>query len=125
MFHETPNPVTATLMCFMKHDDADRIDLKVAFLRMLVKSGINIDQGKFFLRFFDQYLPFTKEENKKVMERLKQEPETFDIDSLPIGIEELAREEGERKEKERIALMMLEDNLSLSQIAQYTNLTEK
>src|SRR5690625_822301 len=127
-FKNTPNPVSATLMGLMKHDDTDRIDLKVAFLRMLVKSGITIDHGKFFLRFFDQYLPFTKEENKKVMERLKQEPETFDIDSLPIGIEELAREEGEKiglekgqrlgtvKEKERIALSMLEDNLPISKI---------
>src|SRR5690625_2326058 len=152
-FKEISNPVTATLMCLMKHDDADRINLKVAFLRMLVKSGIDIDQGKFFLKFFDQYLPFTREENKEVMERLKQEPETFDIDSLPIGIEELAKEEGEKlglekgekigivkgeklglekghklgtkKEKERIALSMLEDDLPLSKIAQYTNLTEK
>src|SRR5690625_1296793 len=152
-FKKMPNPVTATLMCLMKHDDADRIDLKVAFLRMLVKSGVDIDQGKFFLKFFDQYLPFTKEENKEVMERLKQEAETFDIDTLPIGIEELAKEEGEKlglekgekigtvkgeklglekghklgteKEKERIALSMLEDDLPLSKIAQYTNLTEK
>lgn len=28
------------------------------------------------------------------MKRLNQEPETFDLDSLPIGIEELGREEG-------------------------------
>src|SRR5690625_1293776 len=95
------------------------------------------------------------------MRNTKQEPEIFDIDSLPIGIEELAKEEGEKlglekgekigivkgeklglekgeklglekghklgteKEKERIALSMLEDDLPLSKIAQYTNLTEK
>src|SRR5690625_2124373 len=101
---------------------------------MLVKSGIDIDQGKFFLKFFDQYLPFTREENKEVMERLKQEPETFDIDSLPIGIEELAKEEGEKlglekghklgtkKEKERIAINMLEKNMDTVLIEEITGL---
>jgi len=68
----------------------------------------------------------------------KQEPETFDIDSLPIGIEELAREEGEKiglekgeqiglkkgekKEKERIALNMLEKNMDIILIEEITGL---
>jgi len=49
----------------MKHDYAERINLKIVFLWMIVKSGININHNNLFLRFFDQYLLFTKGENKK------------------------------------------------------------
>src|SRR5690625_3192398 len=92
------------------------------------------------------------------MRNTKQEPETFDIDSLPIGIEELAKEEGEKlglekgekigivkgeklglekgeklglekghklgteKEKERIAINMLEKNMDTVLIEEITGL---
>jgi len=58
--------------------------------------------------------------------RLKQEPETFDIDSLPIGIEELAKEEGKRiglrKEKIRIAKNMLNKKMDIGLIEEITGL---
>lgn len=136
-FKNKPNPVTATLMCLMDHKDEDRIALKIAFYRMLVKAKINNEQGKFLLRFFDQYLPLTEEESEKVMEHIKQEPDTFDIDSLPIGIEEIAKKqgleqgkkegkkEGEQREKERIAISMLKDRMPIETIEKHVELSKE
>lgn len=121
-FLHQENPVSATLMCLKEHDFSERVAMKVEFYRILERSNVNKQQGKFLLRFFDTYLPFSKEEEDEVMERLKQDEETFDINSLPIGIEERAREVGKINEKENIAKNMLKEGFSLEKIVKITEL---
>ncbi|HLS06725.1 MAG TPA: hypothetical protein VK079_02140 [Bacillota bacterium] len=63
------------------------------------------------------------------MAEIKKDQESFDISSLPISFvewgKEVGREEGREAEQERVALKMLQENISLEVIMKVTELDEE
>src|SRR5690625_4751199 len=136
-FMRVENPVSAALMSKMGYNEDERVKVTFEFVRMM--QTLKIDRGKqeFLFQFFEMYLQLTEEEVEKLMAKIKRDPETFDLSSLPISFVErgkrIGREEGRiegrlegrLEAQELVAMNMLRDNFSIDQIMKYTSLDKE
>jgi len=59
-------------MCLMQHHLKERIEVKFEFFRILEQAKLSEREIKSLYDFFDKYLKLTKEEEKKLMMKIKQ-----------------------------------------------------
>ncbi|ASN06461.1 RpnC/YadD family protein [Virgibacillus necropolis] len=114
------NPVAAALLSKMGYTEDEKIQVKKEFLRMLVKMEIDPARSELLNGFFETYLSLNKTEEEKLMEEINQlsQDESERILKLPNSW----REKGIQEEKEKIALEMLKEGLSIELIAKVTHL---
>jgi len=144
-FIQQENLISATLICLMKYNPDEKVEMKVEFYRIVQRAKPDVETERYLYQFFDTYLILSKEEEDKVMEIIKRDRENFDFSSLPIAIEERAKEIGREKgriegreegrkegrkegraiEQEKVAINMLKDNLPIEKIMQYVDLSEE
>src|SRR5690625_933275 len=127
------NMVSATLMCLMEHDPKDKVDLTFKFMRILEKAKLDEHELEFLYGFFHTYVKLTKEEEEKLMIKIKKNGRVHELPKLTNMFEErghrigkeIGKDIGEKQEKERIARKMLKDNLPTETIKKYVNLTDE
>lgn len=140
-FIHTNNPVAAALLSKMGYTEKEKVQVKMEFLRMLVKMELNPAKAELINGFFETYLTLNKSEEEELMEEIKQldKQESELIFKLPNswrekGIAEgirkgreegiqKGREEGIQQEKMQTALEMLREGLSIELIAKVTKLS--
>lgn len=125
-FMRVKNPVSATLMSKMGYNEDEKVEVMFEFLRIMQTLKVDREKQRFLFQFFEVYLTLTEEEEEKLMAKIEQDQETFDITSLPISFEErgkrIGREEGRLETQEHVALNMLRDDWPIDQIMKYTDL---
>src|SRR5690625_108024 len=148
-FIRKENPISAALMSKMGYNESEKVQVKLEFARIMQTLKIDQEKQAFLFRFFDVYLKLTREEEDELMAEIKKDQESFDISSLPISFVEWGKEvgreegrvegrekgreegrkegrkEGREAEQERVALKMLQENISLEVIMKVTELDEE
>lgn len=127
-FIHSNNPVAAALLCKMGFTEAERVEVKKEFLRMLVRMQLDPARQRLIYGFFERYLKLTDEEEKVLMQEVnKLDPELASkIMELPISYEEkgkeIGKEIGRDEEKRKIAQKMIKEGFPLNTIAKITEL---
>src|SRR5690625_3209248 len=111
------NIVSATLMSLMKHDQKDKVDLTFEFMRILQQARASEHELEFLYGFFHTYVKLTKEEEEKLMIKIKKNGRVHELPKLTNMFEE--------REKERIALKMLEKEMNNELIEEITGLPKE
>ena len=130
-FIHSNNPVAAALLCKMGFTEAERVEVKKEFLRMLVRMQLDPARQRLIYGFFERYLKLTDEEEKVLMQEVnKLDPELASkIMELPISYEErgkeIGKEIGRNEEKREIAKKMILKGLSPNLIAKVTGLSHE
>ncbi|MEN0647917.1 Rpn family recombination-promoting nuclease/putative transposase [Caldifermentibacillus hisashii] len=130
-FIHSNNPVAAALLCKMGFTEAERVEVKKEFLRMLVRMQLDPARQRLIYGFFERYLKLTDEEEKVLMQEVnKLDPELASkIMELPISYEErgkeIGKEIGRNEEKREIAKKMILEGLSPNLIAKVTGLSHE
>src|SRR5690625_622386 len=134
---EQGNIVSATLMCLMEHDQMDKVDLTFEFMRILQQANVSEHELEFLYGFFHTYVKLTKEEEEKLMIKIKKNGRVHELPKLTnmfeerghrIGREkgkEIGKDIGEKQEKERIALKMLKKEMDIELIEEITGLPKE
>ncbi len=131
------NPAVAALLSSMGYNEGEKIQLKLEFLRMLMR--LELDPAKLELLnvFFDAYLPMTPEEERQVwreVEAMSSKEENkimewkthFQRYAMEEGIEigmEKGLEQGFEKGKMEVAQQMVREGLDPALIAKLTGFT--
>lgn len=123
-FIHSNNPVAAALLCKMGFTEAERVEVKKEFLRMLVRMQLDPARQRLIYGFFERYLKLTDEEEKVLMQEVnKLDPELASkIMELPISYEERGKEIGRNEEKRKIAQKMIKEGFQLNTIAKIIEL---
>ncbi|MEK6452913.1 DUF4351 domain-containing protein [Caldifermentibacillus hisashii] len=123
-FIHSNNPVAAALLCKMGFTEAERVEVKKEFLRMLVRMQLDPARQRLIYGFFERYLKLTDEEEKVLMQEVnKLDPELASkIMELPISYEEKGKEIGRNEEKRKIAQKMIKEGFQLNTIAKIIEL---
>lgn len=120
------NPVAAALLSKMGYSKEEKVQVKMEFLRMLVKMELNPARARFINGFFEQYLILDKEEEEKLMQEIRQSENYEKFTELPNSWEEKGikhgKERGAAEAKKEIALEMLKEGTSIEFIAKVTHL---
>lgn len=119
---QSNNPVAAALLSKMGYSDQEKIQVKREFLRMIIKMELTPAKMRVILGFFERYLILDEQEERKLMEEIKQMDEAADIFHLPISWEEKGKKEGEKKARREIALEMIKEGSSIDFIVKVTRL---
>ncbi|MFM9332070.1 Rpn family recombination-promoting nuclease/putative transposase [Paenibacillus mesotrionivorans] len=139
------NPAVAALLSSMGYNEGEKIQLKLEFLRMLMR--LELDPAKLELLnvFFDAYLPMTPEEERQVWREVeamssKEENKIMEWkthfqryameEGIEIGMEkgiekgiEKGLEQGVEKGKMEVARQMIREGLDPALIAKLTGFT--
>src|SRR5690625_5263961 len=118
---EQENIVSATLMCLMEHDQMDKVDLTFEFMRILQQANVSEHELEFLYGFFHTYVKLTKEEEEKLMIKIKKNGRVHELPKLTNIFEE----RGEKQEKERIVLNMLKKGMDTELIKEITGLCKE
>lgn len=123
-FIHSNNPVAAALLCKMGFTEAERVEVKKEFLRMLVRMQLDPARQRLIYGFFERYLKLTDEEEKVLMQEVnKLDPELASkIMELPISYEEKGKEIGRKEEQRKIAEKMIKERFPLNIIAKITEI---
>ncbi|WP_339182001.1 Rpn family recombination-promoting nuclease/putative transposase [Oceanobacillus sp. FSL W7-1293] len=131
---QSDNPIVAALLSQMGYEEHERVQVKLEFLRMITRMKINPAQMEFLYGYFETYLKLNKEEEEQMMEKMENLPEEEKeiVMQLPNsyfergkqeGIEE-GIEEGIKKRNQELALKLIARDMSISDIAEITDLSE-
>ncbi|XID95497.1 Rpn family recombination-promoting nuclease/putative transposase [Paenibacillaceae bacterium WGS1546] len=141
------NPVAAALLSSLDYNKAERVQVKLEFLRMITRMKLDPARIKLLAVFFESYLQLTKDEEAELEEnldrqRLKEESElmewmtSWEIKGMKKGLKE-GREEGLKEGlqkglqkgklegKQEVALKMLEKGMDAKTIREVTGLSPK
>jgi predicted transposase/invertase (TIGR01784 family) len=127
-FIHSNNPVAAALLSKMGYTDMEKVQVKREFLRMLVKMELNPAKMELINGFFETYLSLNEEEERELMEEIKQlnQDEAEQILKLPNSWKEKGIKEGIEKGIEKgkleVALEMLKEGLPITIISKLTKL---
>src|SRR5690625_973317 len=123
-FIKRDNPVAAALLSKMGYSPEERVQIKIEFLRMLIRLQVNSAEQRLLYGFFESYLQLNEEEEERFMKETRELEEAQEILEIPISYEEkgkeIGREEGwkeGRKEglkegKKAVALELLREGVS-------------
>lgn len=122
----TPNPVAADLLSQMGYNQSERIQVKIEFLRMLVKLEVDPARMQLIIGFFDQYFTLTDEEEMALKKEIEQlEPhEAEEVFRIETAWERRGRAIGRDEGKNEVARRMLSTGMSIEDIQTFTDLTE-
>lgn len=105
----------------------ERIQVKVEFLRILVRLQVNSAEQRLLYGFFENYLKLTKEEEVKFMKEARELKGAEEILEIPISYEEkgkrIGRAEGREENKVEVARRLIREGVSKEIIIRATNLS--
>ena len=109
----------------------ERIQVKVEFLRILVRLQVNSAEQRLLYGFFENYLKLTKEEEVKFMKEARELKGAEEILEIPISYEEKGkrigraegRAEGREENKVEVARRLIREGVSKEIIIRATNLS--
>lgn len=127
------NPVAAALLSKMGYTKEEKVQVKIEFLRMMVKMELDPARTRFITGFFEQYLTLDHEEEEKLMKEISQSENPEEFTELPISWEERGirkgleqgLERGIEQAKREIVLEMLKEGLTIEFIAKMTHLDQE
>ena len=105
----------------MGYRDEEKVQVKLEFLRMMVKMELDPARARFINDFFEQYLKLDEKEEEELMREISQLENAAEFTKLPNSWEE----RGIRKGKEEVALKMLEEGLPIEVIVKVTDLSRR
>src|SRR5690625_5752895 len=121
----------------MEHEQKDKVNLTFTFMRILQEAKLSEHELEFLYGFFHTYVKLTKEEEEKLMIKIKKNGRVHELPKLTnmfeerghrIGREkgkEIGKDIGEKQEKERIALKMLKKEMDIELIEEITGLPKE
>lgn len=116
------NPVAAALLGKMGYKEEEKVQVKMEFLRMMVKMELNPARARFINDFFEQYLKLDEEEEEELMREISQLENAEEFTQLPNSWEEKGIRKGIEQGKEEVVLKMLEEGLPIDVIVKVTDL---
>ncbi|MEK3888283.1 transposase [Bacillus sp. FSL K6-3431] len=98
------NPVAAVLMSKMRYTEKEKVQLKLDFLRMLIKMELDPAKAELINGFFESYLSLNEREEQALMEEMKQlTPDEADfLSKLPNSWKENGLKEAKKKVEEKV-----------------------
>ncbi|MEI3611375.1 Rpn family recombination-promoting nuclease/putative transposase [Pseudogracilibacillus sp. SO30301A] len=121
------NPAAAALLSKMGYSEEERIQVKIEFLRMLVRLRVDPAKQRLLYGFFESYLSLNDEEEERFMEEARRLDEADEILEIPISYEERGKkkglEEGLERGKKEVALKLLKKGLDIYLIMEATKLS--
>lgn len=128
---KSDNPVAAALLGKMGYRKEEKVQVKIEFLRMLVRMELDPARTRFINDFFEQYLKLDDEEDEVLMRevnRLESEGE-FKFTQLPNSWEQRGVrkgiEQGIEQGIKKVVLEMLREGFSVDVIAKITELDKE
>ena len=121
------NPAAAALLSKMGYSEDERVQVKIEFLRMLVRLQVDPAKQRLLYGFFESYLSLNDEEEERFMEEARRLDEADEILEIPISYEERGKkkglEEGLERGKKEVALELLKKGLDIELIMEATKLS--
>jgi predicted transposase/invertase (TIGR01784 family) len=123
---ESDNPVAAALLSKMGYQPAEKVQVKLEFMRMLTRLRLDPARMTLLTGFFETYLKLNSNE-EKILENEVQKLDAQEVRKmmeLTTSWQEKGRAEGRLDEKKEIARNMLLEGLATSLVVKMTGLSE-
>lgn len=124
---KSDNPVAAALLGKMGYREEEKVQVKIEFLKMLVRMELDPARTRFINDFFEQYLKLDDKEEEVLMRevnRLETEGE-FKFTQLPNSWEQKGIQKGIEQGIKKVVLEMLREGFSVDVIAKITELDKE
>ncbi len=133
-YRDCLNPVAAAMLSRMKYSPAERIDVKLAHLRIIANLELPAEKVELIIAYFDSGMTLTEQEELIIERRLEAEfgrKESEKVMGFVTSYQLRGRKEGRiegRREgiiegKLDITRRMIEDGISVSKIVKFTDLS--
>lgn len=126
---ESDNPVAAALLSKMGYTEREKVEVKLEFLKMLVRMKLNPAKQRFITGFFDVYLTLNDQEEEQLMEEIKELDNAEEIFELSNSWErkgmEKGIEKGKMEERQNIAKELLKQGSPVEFVAKVTHLSKE
>lgn len=126
---QSDNPVAAALLGKMGYHEEEKVQVKMEFLRMMLKMELNPARARFINDFFEQYLKLNEKEEEEFMREISQLENEEGFPKLPNSWEERGIrkgiEQGIEQGKREVVLEMLKAGSSIDFIAKVTHLDKE
>src|SRR5690625_938597 len=127
----TDNPVAAALLSKVGFAKEERVQIKLEFLKMLVRLKVNPAEQRLLYGFFETYLKLNEEEEEELMREVKDLSDAKEILEIPISYEEKGKKigrmegikKGRQEEKVNVAIGLLAEGISKEVIMKITKLS--
>src|SRR5699024_1282364 len=126
-FIRTDNPVAAALLSKMGYTEEERVQVKIEFLRMLIRLKVNSADQRLLYGFFESYLQLNETEEERFIAEARKLEDAEEILEIAISYEEkgkeIGRKEGRLKEKIDVAQGLIKQGVSKDIIMKTTKLS--
>lgn len=122
---KSDNPAAAALMSKMGYSKKEKVEVKLAFLQMLVRMKLNPAKSELVNGFFEYYLKLDQIEEEELVKQINQFDNSDEFFELPNSWRDKGREEGRLAVTEEIVRKSLNKNLDIDFIAELTGLSVK
>lgn len=106
----------------MGYTNEERVQVKIEFLRMLVRLQVDSAKQRLLYGFFETYLKLNKEQEEIFLVEAKQVENAEEILNIPISYEEKGKEIGKEIGKKEVAVELLKKGLDIDLIRETTKL---
>jgi len=124
---KSDNPAAAALLGKMGYKKEEKVQVKLEFLKMLVRMELDPAKSKFIHDFFEVYLKLDSKEEEKLMKDIRDLDGVKEFLELPNSWEERGIrkgvEKGMRQGVKKVALEMLKKGLPIELIEEVTELS--
>ncbi|WP_391202439.1 Rpn family recombination-promoting nuclease/putative transposase [Psychrobacillus sp. L4] len=121
------NPAAAALMSKMGYTKKEKVQVKIAFLQMLVRMKLNPAQSELVNGFFEYYLKLDEKEEEELVKQINQFDNAEEFFELPNSWRDKGRKEGLEQgrlaEKEEIVRKSLLKHVDVDIIVEITGLS--
>lgn len=125
------NPVSAALMSKMGYSEAEKVQVKLEFFKILTRLQLDMEKRDLLIGFFESYLKLNEAEEEIFVKEAKRLDNADEILELPISYvekgkalgREEGREEGRKEQKREFALSLLNDGFSVEKVTELTKLS--
>lgn len=131
LFMKKENPVSAALMSKMGYSEAEKVQVKLEFFKILTRLQLDMEKRDLLIGFFESYLKLNEAEEEIFVKEAKRLDNADEILELPISYvekgkalgREEGREEGRKEQKREFALSLLNDGFSVEKVTELTKLS--
>lgn len=121
------NPVAAALLSKMGFSPAEKVKVKLEFMRMLIRMKLDLARMELLGGFFESYLKLSSEEEAELQLEISKvdRKEAEAIMQITTSWHEKGREEGKIEGKIETAKVALKKGLPVDLVAEITGLTQE
>src|SRR5690625_4667859 len=119
------NPVSAALMSKMGYSEAEKVQVKLEFFKILTKLQLDMEKRDFLIGFFESYLKLNEAEEEIFVKEAKRLDNADEILELPISYVEKGRALGREEQKREFALSLLTDGFAVEKVVELTKLSAR